>query len=1129
MGLQLILGAGGTGKSTYIYENITKEASVRKDKRYFVIVPDQFTMQTQADMVSLSKGGGIMNIDVLSFSRLAHRVFEETNCENKTVLDDTGKSLVLRKIAGDIADRIPYISGNMKRAGFIHEVKSSVSEFMQYDLSPKEVGMLADYSEGKGALKAKLNDLTVIYEQFLRFLGDRYITNEGSMGLLARMLDSSELIAGSVVVFDGFTGFTPIQLKVLGRLMKLCEEIYITLTLEKTGSGSSNGDLFTLTAKSMDALVKTAKEAGIEVKEPIYLEHVHRFEGKADLAHLERHIFRYPTAVYDGLCERISLYEAKNIEDEVTHLAIDIGNLTRNGAEYREIAVVTGNMPEYENHINRIFRYFSIPTYIDKTRAIVLNPFVEYTESLLALVNKNFEPDSVVRFLRSGLGGFDEEKVDIFENHLLKKGMRGSRYKEFWPADDETVEPINEIREAILTAVEPLLAAGIRQGKSLPASVFVKALYDCYTSGHVFEGLEEYRKRFEEEADFTKEKEYSQIYRLSMGLLEQIYGLLGEESITLEDFSQILEAGFEEITVGTIPQSVDRVIVGDMERSRLKPVKYLFFIGVNDGAIPKNNSSCSIISDMEREFLAGMKDIELAPTPRQKMYIQRFYLYNNLVKPSEKLYISYSLMNNDGESARPAYIVHTLKDMFSRLKTGCRGTDRLADIYNVSDLKSLLCDLMRDYAAGADNSKLIVSAIDSLFSLGEEGERAWMEAMIENAFFTYKDDRLKGIIAGILYGENMLAGVSRMERFAGCAYSYFLSYGLSLKERERYGIDNRDTGTLLHLVLQGYADHADKNGLKWYEIDEETSEKIIDDVIENVLSDNNIFWENSTNGYILTHLKKTLCRAVDTLSYQLKSGKFNVSGTEIPFTRYRSIDEINEAYDKQEKMQVKGRIDRLDTCETDDRLYVKVVDYKTGTKDFSLINFYHGLQLQLVVYLDECMKEAEKTHKDKEIVPAALLYYRVGDSTVDAESSDSEEDIKKKVYESLRTKGIVSDDMDVIEALAGVKEGKSDVIPVNIKNGAFSKGSSVLNREDIELLCKYAEYKLRSIGNDIITGKITKNPVEEENGKKTSCKYCEYRNVCGFEQRLDGYSMKKIVKEDDDVIMDKIRKELEEE
>lgn len=1141
----MILGAGGTGKSTYVYEKITKEAAVHMDKRYFVIVPDQFTMQTQADMVAMSRPkGGIMNIDVLSFSRLAHRIFEETNAEKKQVLDDTGKNLVLRKLAGEIEEKIPYLSSNMRRDGYIHEVKSAICEFMQYGVLPQQVNELADKCAGKGTLSTKLNELNTLYGRFLDYIKDTYITSEESMDVLAGELPKSKIIRGSVVCFDGFTGFTPVQMKVLVKLMQLCEDVYITLTLEEgKEEGTGKEDLFSFTSKSYSTIMRAARDNGIPTEPNVYCADNYRFKDKPQLAHLEKNIFRYPQKPYLGETDRISIYKAANTEDEVRQLAADIRELAGSGVQYREIAVVSGSMPDYENHITRVFERFNIPVYLDKTRAMVMNPMVEFTKSILQVLEKDFDTDSVIRMMKSGLGGWSAYEADVFENFLLGTGVRGyKKYAMQWECLNKKKEPdekltteVNKIRESILDMMKPFEEAGLLKNKKAPVTQYVKALYDVYIAAGVYEQLENYRSLFEKNSDFEKEKEYAQVYRLTMELLEQVYNLLGESTVTTEEFEQILESGFDEITVGTIPQSVDRVIVGDIERSRLKPVKYLFFIGVNDGFIPKKSSKCNILSDLEREYLAG-QGAELSPTPQEKMYIQRFYLYSNIVKPSEKLFLSYSLMDNEGKSIRPAYLIGMMKKLFPQLKEQVRDSELgLAQVYNEDELKEFIADRLRMHAQFGlkDNEKKeLFEAVDLIRRLGTKGDEALLETMIENSYFRYSDDRLDPKIAGVLYGEMLLGSISKMEQFARCAYSYFLKYGLSLRERQTYSIDNRQMGNILHGVLEEYGKELGKRGLEWFEADEKVSEGILEAALNRwAHEEGEILFDSASGRYVYKKMLRVLNKAVNALGYQLKAGSFKIAAMEVEFDYNRPLDEVNAAFDKQQRLKMNGRIDRIDTCEKDDSVYVKIIDYKTGNKDFSLVNLYYGLSLQLVVYMSEGMNKVGRLNRDKKVVPAALLYYRVADSTVDAGDNYSEEAINDLIIDSLRTKGIVNRDMDVIAALDGRLEGKSRVIPVSLnKNGEiYESRSKTMNADELKLLEDYAEYKIRNMGNEIISGSISKKPFTE--GDTTACDYCEYRDVCGFDGYLEGYEYNEASfdERNREEILEQMRKDIEEE
>ena len=659
MSLRFYFGPSGSGKSHRIYEEIMQRAAQEPGRNFLIIVPDQFTMQTQKDLVMRSDRGGILNIDVLSFGRLSHRILEEVGTKEMPVLDDTGKSLVLQKIAADLKEQLPAMGSLLHKQGYIHEVKSAISEFMQYGISTQDMDKLIASAEKRGALAMKLRDLKTLYRGFQDYIRDHFITTEETLDVLRRSLVKSKILPDSVVVFDGFTGFTPIQNRLIQELMRVCEETIVAVTIgEEEDPYQMDGEqkLFHLSKKTVADLVKLAAEAEVTRGEDVFVKGgPNRFTEAPALCYLEQNLFRYQYEPYtEKQCE-IRMFEALSPREEVHQTALYIRKLIREeGLTYRDIAVVIGDLEGYASYVETEFGQLEIPCFLDRTRGIVLNPMIEYIKSVLQLYIRDFSYDTVFHFLRSGMADISREEIDELENYVIRTGARGYRTysrlftrkteemqqgsgQEDTERAEETMERLNRIRQQFADTVEILHMA-----PRAKAGEYVDHLYDFLEQNQVQQKLLNYQQQFEQEGDLAKAREYAQIYRLVMDLLDQIYELLGEEEISLQEFADILEAGFGEITVGTIPQNVDRIVVGDMERTRLKQVKVLFFLGVNDGNIPKNASKGGIISDMDREFLIE-SGTEMAPSPRQQMYIQRLYLYLNMTKPSERLYLSYAL------------------------------------------------------------------------------------------------------------------------------------------------------------------------------------------------------------------------------------------------------------------------------------------------------------------------------------------------------------------------------------------------------------------------------------------------------------------------------------------------------
>ncbi len=1175
MGLQFVFGGSGAGKSRQLHKTIVEWARKEPRRNFLYLVPDQFTMQTQVDLVNASDCGGIMNIDVLSFGRLTHRIFEETGCGREPVLDDTGKSLVLRKVAASLKDQMPVIGKNLNKIGYIHEVKSAISEFMQYGISAGQVGELAEFAKGRGALHYKLKDLEVIYQGFVEYIQDRFITTEETLELLTRAVAKSHIIRGSVMVFDGFTGFTPIQYRLIRELLGLTERVIVSITIDIHEDPFRMGgeqELFYLSKKTVKDLCRLCNDLperslqseGQRAREKdVYLKSspLPRFRDNREMAHLEQQLFRYPLRPYEEEPGSIHMTEALNPSQEVRQVCIQIKKLVlEEDFCYRDIAVVTGDMETYGDYFEREALVYDIPVFLDRTRGLLLNPFIEYIRSALKMVLFDFSYESVFHYLRCGLADFETEEIDRLENYVLAFGIKGKRkWSQMFtrklnsyliisgvPEEDmedeaarqqRLLEQLDQTRERLMAQIAPLLE------KKENAGEMVRMLYDFIVAGRIQEKLCGFAEFFREQGEPEKAREYDQIYRLVMELLEQIMGLLKEEPMSLSEFADILDAGFGEIEVGIIPGSVDRVVVGDMERSRLKQVKVLFFLGVNDGNIPGNSSKGGIISDIDREFLQ-QSEFELAPTPRQQMYIQRLYLYMNMTKPSQRLYLSYARMSAQGKSIRPSYLIDMMQKLFPALKIkryhASQGSildentsvikSAFDQIVGKKDGLALLAGELREYAAGREGA-LSDEELGCFYRLYKEDREfgGYAEKLEEAAFARYEHKPLVKAVAKALYGAVLENSVSRLERYAACAYSHFLQYGLMLKERDEYSFEQADLGNIFHQVLELFAGKLAENDLTWFDFTDEEGDALLKEALDacTMAYGETVLYSNARYEYMVERMYRILKRTVRTLRAQLREGSFVPSSFEMSFSRVEKLEAVNIALSGQEKMRLKGRIDRIDTCEDEEHIYVKVIDYKSGNKKFDLAALYYGLQLQLVVYMNVAAEITAREHPEKEVVPAALLYYHVSDPMIRTEEIRTPEEINEEILKELCTAGIVSEDEKIVSLLDKNFTDKSRVIPVERKkDGTFSARSGVMGKEDYETVSRFVSHKIRQLGQEILSGNIAVNPCQQ--GTMQACTYCAFRGVCDFEERVPGYDMRLLRGGSKDDLLLKMRNELEE-
>ena len=1122
MNYKYYLGPSGSGKTKKIMTDMTSLALQDTSHNYLLIVPDQYTMQAQKDMVEINPNHGIMNIDVLSFGRLYHKIVEEVGSESRIILDDTGKNLLIRRVALEIADELETIGSSMDKPGFIHEIKSVISEFIQYGYSPESIYELIKKADGNGkrALKKKLADLQKLYQGFQTYKSQKFITSEETMGVLARSIGKAESLKDCVIAFDGFTGFTPIQKEVILSLLKVSRELWFSVSIDKEAINEKDveGELFGLSKKTIESVDRIMSGAKARHLADVYLpekDECPRFRS-AELKCLERNIFRNNHTSYEEECEDIAIFYADSPREELRQVCAKISSLVRTGMyAYRDIAIVSGSLDIYAPYARELFDMYDIPVFVDSTRKLVLNPMIEYIKAGLSVVRKGFTYESVMHFLRSGVTGIDDSDIDEFDNYIVALGIKGykaykndfARFPKYLRTydgkkvsiTDEAVDrllKINATRRRILELLAPILDDATGENSAMKLS---HDIYYFVVNNNIYEKIMDYAGEFEISGEKDRKKEYDQVYKAFMVLLNQVATLIGEDKLTLDEYYKILEAGISEIKIGIVPGQTDYVLMGDIERSRLKEIKILFLVGANDGSIPKNSGNGGMISDIDREYLVS-NGFELAPTPREKMYTQRLYLYMNMTKPSEKLFISYSETDALGNAIKPSYLIDIVKGILKNIvATHERGENILADMASKRDMDLYLAELIRKYASGTlgEDEALFYAIYDDATKNPEV-----VSSLTKAAFYEYECKPLAREIVDALYGQVIVNSISRLEKYAGCAYSHFLQYGLGLSERESFDVSRMDIGNIYHEVLQRFALYVRDHGIDWATLDDEKAEAILGEIYEGVVNSygESVFFKDARSVYEIEKMKRVLLRTVDTVAYQVRKTSFRPKHFELEFKREVDVNEFKVGLSDDEKLKIRGKIDRIDTFEDDSHVYVKVVDYKSSDRKLDLVQLYNGLSLQLVVYLDQAVKEEQKRTNQKCVVPAAMYYYPVTLPFVEGTEPQSEEQINSVIREKLRLTGLSVNDSTLVELLGGDFEKKSEVINVTRTKDGFHKNSQLIEGSDLDTVIEYANYKLADISKNIIEGNIEARPCGEN-----ACKYCPFTGVCGYDTRIKGY------------------------
>ena len=1092
MALQFILGSARSGKTDFIYDQMIKDSMEHEDEEFFFIVPDQSTLNAQRQLVTKHPRHGTFNIDVVGFFRLTYRVFEELSYIPKDLLEDEGKSMVLRKVMEQHKDELKVFASSMKKQGFIDELKSFFAEVYQYDISMNDLHKITENMKEEG-LRSKMDDILLVMEQFEDYIKERYLISEQLLDVLAQKIEQSEKLRNATFYFDGFTGFTPIQRKVLEKILKIGKNVYIALTLDGRYVRNSyrEYELFAMSKKEKRELIRLAQNAGTQVLPDIICWPDQR--DSRELRHLEQNIERYPYETYKEVPEDIKICCYTNPRQESRAVANQIEHFVREeGYRYKDIVVLTADLESYQNELEKSFDDLHIPYFVDVNRKLLNNPCIETLLSVLKMIQKDFSYDMVFRYLKSGFSNFTMEEADFLENYVLACGIRGfARWNRPFTSkafSDEDVERAESLRIRFIEEVGTLKTGLKRRGSSVRRKLVY--LYEFLEALDVEGKMQKKKEMFEEAGDLLQAATYEKVYDQVIDLLEQMAEILGDEKLSYDDFLSVLESGLEEMKIGVIPPSLDQVVIGDMKRTRTEEVKILFFLGVNEGVIPAVNDGGGVVNDHQREVLETY-GLSLAPGAKQSAYMEQFYLYLTVSKPTDHLYVSYRMMDAAGNNNRPSYFIERILRIFPKLKV-CMEEEDIKTGYTKEE--------------GLDQMILCLQEMDP-WKKEEEDKITWMQTLyyalkdlepvkdyVDARFYTNEALPLSKELIHELYGDTIVGSVTRMEKFAGCAFSHFMQYGLKLRKRLVHEILPTDMGKVFHKTMELVGKRSD-----WKFADDDSRDEFVESMVEEAVTEvqKELFESSHRNEYVLERMKRISKRAVWAMEQHIKRGDFTPEEYEIAFSEQNHLDSMTFELEDGERMLFSGVVDRMDSIEDDENKYLKIIDYKSGNQKFDFAKIFHGLQMQLIIYMNAMMELYEKK-SGKRVYPAGMFYFHLDDPIVTA---DNEDMAKEKILKDLKMSGVVNEDFQLIDQMEHTGSEGFLTLPVKSTKSGYDKRSSILNTTQLMNLGRFVEKKMTELGNSLMHGDISIKPYEYD-GKKP-CDYCEFRNICAYEEGVD--------------------------
>lgn len=1123
MALRFLIGAAGTGKTEYCMKEIITAQSAHKGRQIF-LVPEQYTSQAERDLTARTERKGIITAEVLSFGRLAHQFFAKNGLNRAVILGDVGKQMALQKILLEQRDDLPYFCHMMDKNGFVSRLGKTITEFFRYRVTPEQLETMSNQEGLSHSVQDKCRDMASIYRRYEEFLSETYLTGDTTLSLLEEKLASSAAFEDTEIWLDGFYGFTPQEYGVIAQLLRLCKRVSITLPMDEHSYFASSlppAAPFFEPHLTKQKLVSLAEEMGIAMESPVFFKENHRAKTPA-LAFLEKNYF-YGYYKKSPDHEGIHICSCATRESEMAYAAGQILSLVREqGLRYRDIAIVTNAMSAYEKGLKGILSEAGIPCFVDSRRDIASHPLIGLVNSLLECVVYDFRYESVFSYLKTGLTPMAQEDMDILENYVLAYGIKGYKWKKdvwaygFQPGQEAEQAYLNDLRAQVMTPFASLLA--LKRKKNLPLRDWVTALVVQLDTLGIAEKLTALSEAAAAKGNAAKAEEHRQIWQILMDVLQKAVEILGDAPMSLDTFARILSAGLEESSMGLIPPTADSLLVGDIERSRLPDIKALLVLGVNDGILPAPAENTGIFTETEREALtaAGM---ELAPDGKRKLFEEQFLIYRGLTKPSHALYLTYANGDTEGKALFPSSLIARIAKMYPTL------TEERDDTLPLSSLTPGGCfhQLGTQMRKHVEESPMepMWQDIYSYFATTPQWQQQL--SLLRQGFSVHdRRQKLSPKTAKNLYGKNILSSVSRLERFAACPFAYFAEYGLKARPRQLYQLRTPDLGNLFHQVLEQFAATLKKDGISWQTLTQEETERRMDAAVDEAAPHlgNEILLDSAANRYLIKRLKRISRRAGWTLVRHIQSGMFEPAGYEVGFGPHEALPPIVIGMSDGSKLILRGKIDRVDLLDAEGNKFVKIIDYKSGTKAFDFQDIYYGLQLQLLLYLDAYLKN----HGTESYRPGGVFYFRITDPTQTVTEEMSAEEIEHLLYSKMQMSGLVLENETVIKAMdevfidpvsGGMRLGASDIIPLKYtKKGTPTASSLLATEEEYNALMAFTAKRAATIGESMKAGIITPAPYRKQNS--TPCDYCVFSSICRYEYKDRPYyrNLKKIGKED---------------
>ena len=1147
MSVRFIFGRGGSGKSTYVLNEIKKRVQDDETTPVIMLVPEQYTFEMEKRMSRLFQGkekDKFLRSRVLSFKTMSNIVFSRVGGLTEVNINSSGRAMMTYKAIENVSKELNIFSKSSSQSGFVSSISDMISELKQYNIGYDMLDNISGEIENEN-LRLKLKDISKIYKEYEEKLHENYIDSQDMLISLSDKLELSGYFKDAYIYIDEFTGFTPNQYRVLKQIFKEAKEVYISLTVDNPQSISySKSDAFSRTKFTYQKLIKLCAEEGISILPSVNInsEKIARFKDCEELLHLEKYYNTYPYKTYDKATNNIKIKEFNNLYSEIEEIAKEIVNLVRDkGVRYKDITVATRDLNKYDFLVNSIFKEYEIPNFIDKKREAKSNPIIVLIISVLEMKGRRYSYETMFRYLKSGLIGIDSSDINLLENYVLANGIKGKKwFEEVWEykinhntheESEYEIEIKSRVNETKNKALTPIIHLQEKlKGKNKVEDI-CRYIYEFLLEIEMPTTIENIIMDFKEKGELDIANQYSQVWNIVVDIFDQMVEIMGKETVSLDKFIRLISLGFDEYELGLVPPSIDQVLVSSIDRMKNPNTRYLYLVGTIDGTFPLIAKDNGLLSDNDRHSL-GQKGIEVDIDSKTKTFEEQYLVYKALTSTCENLIVTYHIADHEGKTLRPSVIISRLKKIFPNVDNKSylvkdditTSEEILNEISTKTPTFNALINEIKEYDDGKDINDLWLDIYR--YYATDDDYKNITEKVISGLNYTNQVAKVEEDKIRKLY-ENKSLSVSRLEKYAECPFAYFIQYGLKAKERKEYSFTAPDLGTFIHNILDKFSKQLINDNLNWRDIDYNYINNSVSNIVAEFVSKipGYILKSSERYKYLAQRLKNMLISAISIISEQIKQGSFEPIGYEVDFGGKKGkYPPIKIVLQNGEEINLKGQIDRVDKFENEEGKYIRIIDYKSGKKDLSLTDIYYGLQLQLLVYIDAILASGE--YSNENINPAAILYSRIDDPIAKFDENKDDEEIRENILKSLKMQGLLIKDSNIIKqmdkSLESGEKTTSLIIPANLnKDGTLGRHTKGVTYDEFDTIRKYVKDLIKDLCEEMLSGNISISPYK--NKDKISCNFCTYSSICQFDTTLKDNKYKIINKKSDDEIIKMMR------